>query len=232
MGTVLDLHVHTTKAGPHSELTPIEMITLGKEIGLTGVSITEHNRVWDARQTRALSDEHGFLVLRGMEVNTEMGHIAIFGLEELVGGLHKMAELRRVANEVGGFLVVLHPFRRLLTPSRNNKGELIEPIDYERALNLPVWEFVDAIEVLNGANTDDENALAYRIAQATGLPGTGGSDAHSTHGLGCFTTYFPDGVLTDRELLDALKAGAFYPTQGLVSGNLSRYEPDLEEAGL
>lgn len=232
MGTVLDLHVHTTKAGPHSELAPIEMISLGKQIGLSGVSITEHNRVWDARETRALSEEHDFLVLRGMEVNTEMGHIAIFGLEELVGGLHKMAELRRVANDIGGFLVVLHPFRRLLTPSRNNRGELIEPIDFDRAMNLPVWECIDAIEVLNGANTDDENELAYRIAQATGLPGTGGSDAHSVHGLGCFTTYFPDGVSTDRELLEALRAGAFYPTQGLLSGRLTRYEPVAEEAGL
>lgn len=166
MPTVLDLHVHTTKAGPHSELTPLEMIELGKRIGLTGVSITEHNRVWDARDTRALSEQHEFLILRGMEVNTELGHIAIFGLEEFVGGLHRMTELRRVADEISGFLVVLHPFRRLLTLSRNTRGELVEPVDFERALELPVWEYVDAVEVLNGANTDDENALAYRVAPA------------------------------------------------------------------
>lgn len=232
MATVLDLHVHTTKAGPHSELTPLEMIELGKRIGLDGVSITEHNRVWDRRDVRALSDDHGFLVLRGMEVNTELGHISIFGLEELVGGLHKIAELRRVADQVGGFLVALHPFRRLLTPSRNNRGELVEPVTFEAALEWPVWDLVDAIEILNGANTDDENALAYRIAQARGLPGTGGSDAHSMHGLGCFTTYFPAGLRHDGDLLESLKAGAFYPAHGLLGGSLTRYEPDLEEASL
>lgn len=232
MATVLDLHVHTTRAGPHSELTPLQMIELGKQIGLNGIAITEHNRVWDRREVRALSEEHGFLVLRGMEVNTEYGHIAIFGLEELVGGLHKMAELRRVADDVGGFLVVLHPFRRLLTQSRNNRGELVRPVTYEQALDWPVWDLVDAIEILNGANTDDENALAYRIAQTLGKPGTGGSDAHSMHGLGCFTTSFPDDLRDDGDLLAALKAAAFYPAQGLLGGHLTRYEPDLEEASL
>ncbi|HEX2173473.1 MAG TPA: PHP domain-containing protein, partial [Dehalococcoidia bacterium] len=181
---------------------------------------------------QALTEEHGFLVLRGMEVNTELGHIAIFGLPELVGGLHKIDALRRVADEVGGFLVALHPFRRLLTPSRNNRGELVEPVDYETALTWPVWGYVDAIEVLNGANTDDENALAYRVAQALGKPGTGGSDAHSIHGMGCFTTCFEDTLRSDQDLLEALKAGAFYPAQGLLGGNLTRYEPDLEEASL
>lgn len=232
MPTVLDLHIHTTKAGPHSELAPLEMIEIGKRIGLSGVAITEHNRVWDSRETRALSEEHNFRVLRGLEVNTEMGHIAIFGLEEFVGGLHRMAELRRVADEIGGFLIVLHPFRRLLTPSRNNRGELVEPVTFERALEWPVWEYVDAIEVLNGANTDDENVLAYRVAQAIGRPGTGGSDAHSMHGIGCFTTCFPADLKDDKDLLEALKAGEFYPAQGLLSGQLARYEPELEEATL
>ncbi len=208
------------------------MIEIGKRIRLSGVAITEHNRVWDVRETRALSEEHNFRVLRGMEVNTEFGHIAIFGLEEFVGGLHRMAELRRVADEIGGFLVALHPFRRLLTPSRNNRGQLVEPVTFEQALDWPVWEYVDAIEILNGANTDDENALAYRVAQAVGLPGTGGSDAHSMHGMGCFTTYFPADLQSDRDLLEALKAGEFYPAEGLLAGRLTRYEPHFEEAAL
>ena len=59
------------------------------------------------------------------------------------------------------------------------------PLDLDRvigepaAADLPLFQLCDAVEVLNGANTEPENELAYRVAKVMNKPGTGGSDAHS-----------------------------------------------------
>ena len=45
-----------------------------------------------------LLDDHGPKFLRGMEVTTDMGHIGVFGLSRYVGGIYKLAELRKVVD--------------------------------------------------------------------------------------------------------------------------------------
>ena len=61
------------------------------------------------------------------------------------------------------------------------------------------------------------------VASLLRMPVTGGSDAHSTHGLGRYVTAFPDEIHTEAEFLKALHSGKFFPAVGLRSGQLRPY---------
>src|SRR5215218_2315562 len=110
-GTIVDMHIHTTNGASDSQLRPEEMAEIAKGIGLTGVNVTEHDRVWDKYTADAFRRDHPHLFLSpGMEVSTDLGHIIVVGLKEYVGGIRKCEELRRVVSEVGGYMHVAHAF--------------------------------------------------------------------------------------------------------------------------
>ena len=77
-------------------------------------------------------------------------------------------------------------------------------------LNIPFFSYVDFIEVANGSNTDRENEFALSTASCLGKDGTGGSDAHSTHGIGKCVTQFEREVTDISGLITELKLGRFY----------------------
>ena len=93
----------------------------------------------------------------------------------------------------------------------------------EAAERLPVFKLIDAVEVLNGANTVRENVFALKVAQTLGKPGTGGSDAHSTSGIGTYCAVLDKDAATQEELLEELHAGRFHASHGLLDGNLQRF---------
>jgi ribosomal protein L29 len=159
-----------------------------------------------------------------MEVSTEMGHILALGLREYVGGIRHAETLRRVADEQGAFLVVAHPFRHYFDPVYfRRQGKEPFTLTPEQAAKLPVFQLVDAVEALNGANTLRENLFALRLAQVLGKPTTGGSDAHSTQGIGIYCAVFERNCASQEELLAELHAGRFHAAHGLLEGNLQRF---------
>jgi len=91
---------------------------------------------------------------------------------------------------------------------------------------MPVFEYVHGIEVLNGANTMRENYMALQVAALLGKPGTGGSDAHSTSGVGYYCTVFEKRLSSVEEMLTELHAGRFAPAMGLPDGNLRIFTLD------
>jgi predicted metal-dependent phosphoesterase TrpH len=220
-GTIVDMHIHTTNGASDSQLRPEEMAEIAKTIGLTGVNVSEHDRVWDKHTVEAFRKDHPHLFLSpGMEVSTDMGHIVVVGLREYVGGIRKATELRRVVTEAGGFMIVAHPFRHFFDPvTFTRHGKQPPEMTVENMKKLPVFELVDAIEVLNGANTMRENEFALQVACALGLPGTGGSDAHSRSGVGYYCTAFERQLESVEDMLAELHAGRFTPIMGLPEGN-------------
>ena len=97
------------------------------------------------------------------------------------------------------------------------------------AASHPVFEVVHSIEVVNGGNMDaEENLFAQRVAAQLGTPGTGGSDAHSIQGIARGSTLFHGDIRNERDLLDALRAGAYTPIEGYNKGRISPYG-DLPE---
>lgn len=232
-GTIIDMHVHTVRGAADSSLTPEELVREARRIGLDGALISEHDRLWDHRELGELRRSSGLLLARGMEVTTDLGHIIVVGVDRYVPGIHRAAELRRVADEVGGFMIAAHPFRHLLDPA-NLSRDGRQPIDLrlEELSQLPIFQLVDEVEVANGGTSPQENRLALLVAHALGKRGIGASDAHSTHGLGCFATAFDAHLESERHLLAELKAGRFRPVEGLLSGGLTTYGHGVLEVDL
>lgn len=227
-GTIVDMHIHTTNGASDSQLRPEEMAEIAKRIGLTGVNVSEHDRVWDHYTAQAFRRDHPHLFLSpGMEVSTDMGHIVVVGMKEYVGGIRSCEKLRQVVDSVGGFMVVAHPFRHFFDPvTFTRHGKKPPEMTPDNLATMPVFELVHGIEVLNGANTMRENYMALQVATLVGKPGTGGSDAHSTSGVAYYCTVFEKELTSVEDMLTELHAGRFKPGRGLPEGNLSIFTLD------
>lgn len=229
-GTIIDMHVHTTKGASDSMLNPDDLITEAARVGLTGVNMTEHDRMWESWDLAPFRKKHDHIfVSNGMEVSTDMGHILAIGLKGYAPGIRHLAKLREVADEQGAFLVVAHPFRHFFDPV-HFKREGKEPFNLtpEQACGLPVFQLVDGIEVLNGCNTPRENYFALQVAKLLGRPGTGGSDAHSTQGIGYFVAVFEENLESQEQMVEEMHRGRFWPGNGLAEGKLQNYWENAE----
>lgn len=202
----IDLHVHTYPASPCSSASVDALIQEAKRIGLDGICLTDHNHVWDPAQVEELRQKHGFLILRGNEITTNQGDILVFGLEKDIQGIIDLKELRREVDEAGGFMIVAHPFRGFLIVGVDQTG-----LTPEKAMERPLFHYVDAVEVLNGKVTAKENDFALQVTEGLGLPCTGGSDAHDTAEVGLYATEFYTEIRNEQDLIKALKSGDYTP---------------------
>ena len=219
----IDFHVHTTRGSSDSNLDPVLMINQAHTIGLEGICVTEHDNAWTDPDLAEYARARGVTLFLGIEVTTEWGHVGTFGLDRYVGGIYKVKELRRIIDEVDGFLIANHPFRYKLDPRfqfihKTDPIDRADPTSGSKALE--VLEYVDAIEVVNGACSEEENRYAQAVAEHGGYKRIGGSDSHSASSIGCAVTIFERSLSTTRELIDELKAGRYSTGQGLNTGDL------------
>jgi predicted metal-dependent phosphoesterase TrpH len=231
-GTIVDMHVHTTRGAADSSLTPDQLSEVAAGIGLTGVNITEHDRMWDAHQIQEFRERSGLFVSRGMEVSTDMGHMIAVGLGQYLPGIRRATELRRVLDEAGGFMIVAHPFRHFFDPIhflRSGKPPF-EMTPEEAAERMPVFRLVDEIEVANGGTAPRENQFALQVARVLGKTGIGASDCHSTQGVGYYVTVFEEELRDQQHMLELLHSRRFYAAEGLPAGDLRPYELEPQAA--
>ncbi len=205
-GMIIDLHVHTSPASPCSSSTVDEMIKEAKRIGLDGICLTDHNYVWDSDEVGDLRRKHEFLILRGNEITTDQGDMVVFGLEREIKGIIKLEDLREEVLAAKGFLIVAHPFRGFLTFGIGKLG-----LTPEKAMERPLFKYVDGVEVMNCKVTQKENRFAAKVAQGLGLPATGGSDAHEVSEVGIYATRFSRVITHEKELIEALREGSYAP---------------------
>jgi len=205
-GMIIDLHVHTSPASPCSSSTVDEMIKEAKRIGLDGICLTDHNYVWDSDEVGDLRRKHEFLILRGNEITTDQGDMVVFGLEREIKGIIKLEDLREEVLAAKGFLIVAHPFRGFLTFGIGKLG--LTPV---KAMERPLFKYVDGVEVMNCKVTQKENRFAAKVAQGLGLPATGGSDAHEVSEVGIYATRFSRVITHEKELIEALREGSYAP---------------------
>lgn len=200
----IDLHCHTYPASTCSGIKPHDLIPRAKEVGLDGICLTEHNKLWPRDEALRLSDDFDFPVFRGMEVTTRDGDILVFGLEEEPDGIMSAAELRTKVDDSGGFMIAAHPFRGFLMFTFVQLS-----LSLERAAARPVFQAVHAIEAYNCNVTEQETQIALDVGARLSLPCVGGSDAHALADVGKYHTVFPQAIRTDEELLAQLLAGNF-----------------------
>jgi len=81
----------------------------------------------------------------------------------------------------------------------------------DRACSNTVFAMSDAVEVLNGRGSAQENAFSRDVANRFGMSGTGASDAHRLEDVGTFATEFHRPVHSLEDLVRELAAGRFNP---------------------
>ncbi|MCD6272502.1 MAG: PHP domain-containing protein [Deltaproteobacteria bacterium] len=203
-GFIIDLHVHTSPASPCSSADVNLLIEEAKRIGLDGICLTDHNFVWEPAEVEELRQRHDFLVLAGNEITTDQGDMLVFGLSRDIKGIIRLKDLRDEVDRAGGFLIAAHPFRGFLTFGIGELG-----LSAEKAMQRPLFKYVDALEVMNGKVTEKENLFAAEVAHGLGLPATGGSDAHEVSETGLYATRFLEKIKGERDLITALKSGKY-----------------------
>ena len=206
---LIDLHTHTHPLSYDSDLTPDALVEAAKRAGLDGVCLTEHDFFWDAEKAAALSRRHGFLVIPGIEVNTENGHVLVFGLDRFVYGMHRLPELARLVEAAGGVMLAAHPYRRQLPFELREEGDWSEAL--ERAARNPIYQYVHAIELHNGRGRPRENGFTRALAERFSLPRTAGSDAHHVDDVGACATEFERRVDGLGSLIAEIRAGRVRP---------------------
>jgi predicted metal-dependent phosphoesterase TrpH len=206
---LIDLHSHTWPRSYDSLINPDDLVRAAKRAGLDAICFTEHDAVWDEKALKEVSERHNFLVLPGVEISTDDGHILSYGIDRYVFGMHRSAELAQHVSAAGGAMVAAHPYRRQMPWMIRDLEEYERSL--ERAAANPAYTYVVALEELNGRGTAKENAFSKRVAARMGMPGTAGTDSHALADVGKCATYFERDIHDVRDLIRELKAGRFYP---------------------
>lgn len=211
----VDLHFHTCVPGRLRASALLDydrrnaLIYQALQKGLDGICLTEHDRLWEADAARALYEEHGLPVFRGMEVTTnytDFGHVLVYGLERYVPGIYDVNKLAEVVRQEGAVMYLAHPFREVY---KWNGESWMPSMSVTEATGLPVMRLSHGLEVFNGETLPHGNEFARRVCHALGLPAVGGSDAHYAPGVGNCVTEFERTFQTQSDLLDELRSGRF-----------------------
>lgn len=202
---IIDLHTHTYPWSDDSNLDIPELVRMAKEAGLDAICVTEHDWFWDKDALAKLSREHNFPILPGVEINTEEGHLLVFGIEKYIFGMHRTEYLKRVVDEVGGAMILAHPHRRQL----HSTDDLYDAV--EQCCQNSVFHLVDIIEAFNGRASARQNKFSQELCRRLNLKSIGGSDAHSTSDMPSYATLFEREISNVEELVTELKAGRFRP---------------------
>lgn len=203
---LIDLHAHTYPKSDDSFVSADELVDAARQSGLDGICLTEHDDFWSLEAARELTRRHDILVLPGAEINTDAGHVLVFGLQQYKFGMHKPEFLRKEADRCGAALVAAHPYRRrfLADPGEDPavRSEMLT-----RALDDDMLRLFDAVESQNGRGKETENLFSEDLRQGLCLPGTGGSDTHYLRQMGTAATLFERRISSLDDLVTELKAG-------------------------
>ena len=151
-------------------MRPETIIEAVRRCGLDGIAITDHNSTAGAVEVSRLAP---FPVIIGEEIKTSQGEIIGLFLQETIAPGQSPQETISAIRAQNGLVYIPHPLDRVRrSPLR-------------RAALDAILDQVDLIETFNARVTlPRDNAEAARLAQEHGLPGGGGSDAHSAGEIG------------------------------------------------
>ena len=201
---ILDLHTHSIKSDDgRAKVQNYCQWIHTRDIPIDGFVLTEHRQFDFESDYSGLADQHGLVILKGAEVETEYGHVLVFGVTE---GLYDAFDFSRIdlvleeviehCNAHDALAVPCHPGR----PRVGMSAHLAEH---------GVPKGVRIVEIYNGGSRGDEDTVAAQMAGELGYLGIGGSDSHIVSHIGRCATEFPDPVATEAELVQALKAERF-----------------------
>jgi predicted metal-dependent phosphoesterase TrpH len=197
---ILDLHNHSIKSDDGRAKVDNYCKWIAKrELELDGFVLSEHRQYDDTSDYRPLEDEYGLLILKASEVETEYGHVLIFGVNEDLRKAFDFSDVHlplstvlRESKRCGAFAVPCHPSRAIVG--------MFSHFD-----ELGPAEGVEVVETLNGGGRGSENQEAVRLADQFGYRGIGGSDAHIVSHIGRCVTEFDEDITSIETLVESLK---------------------------
>lgn len=169
----LDLHTHTN-ASHDSSTEPSDLIRTARKEELDGLAITDHNTAEAVQEVRSVAGGD-LLIIHGMEVSTDAGHVLGYFLEERnAPDTTDPEEVVEWIHEQEGLAVIAHPFTR------------------KSSVPITLAETADGIEELNYRysryavpNADITRTESIRgVAHEHDLTLTAGSDAHKAGDTG------------------------------------------------
>lgn len=168
--------------------------------------------------------ETGIRLFRALEVETDAGHVLVIGENGYHSDMRKLPLLGERAGRSGSAIVLAHPFRHLHAPGPQRciltRDAGVEPGDVAGAAAIPLLEHAHALEVVNGATPETDNQFALDVATLRNMPSTGGSDAHSMHGLASGVTEVDGDPRNAAELAEVIRAGGVKAGVDLHVGRL------------
>ncbi len=205
---ILDLHTHSeaSEDSRASVETYLKWLSRKRDVlPIDGLVLTEH-RQWDPDvDYRVLEDQYGFLILRGAEVETDYGHMLVYGVNDDITRRFDFSDVRLPAQEFiteverrGGVAVPCHPGRPTigLCEHYETKGSL---------------EGVVVVEALNGGSRRGENERVQSLIDRHGYRAIGGSDSHLVSFVGICATEFEGELNNVEDLVQALLRGNYRP---------------------
>ena len=184
----LDLHNHT-RYSPDSRVAPADLVRVAREAGLDGVAITDHNSVGGIREAEEAAGTE-FIVIPGLEISTNSGHVLAYGVREVVPRDLSVTETVRRVEALGGVAVAAHPYRFW-----SGLGEAA----------LSEASFV-AYETCNARTLRRGNERARALALARKAGQTGGSDSHFLDEVGRAITTLDSGIVRPEDVVELLEA--------------------------
>jgi len=201
---ILDLHNHSIASDDgRARVENYCQWIRKRELPLDGFVLSEHRQFDAASDYGALADEYGLVILKASEVETDYGHVLVFGVNEALTRAFDFARIDLPLGQVleqsercGAIAVPCHPGRPRVGMCAHfaSKGAVAG---------------VRVIETRNGGSRASEDEAAQRLAEEYGYRGVGGSDAHIVSHIGRCGTRFPAPIRRAEELVDALRAGEF-----------------------
>jgi len=183
----LDLHVHTVYSDGRGTIK--EILNVAELKGLDGLAITDHDTLDGYFEAKSYNSR--LLILPGYEIQTDIGHILVIGLEMLPPerGFMRYEDLIEWARRNGGFTILAHP--------------AVGSVRLDRLMHRKP----DAVEVLNASYPFSRYFLkkGLRVASMLSVPAVGGSDAHYPQCVGDAYTILDVENPADWNPLKALK---------------------------
>ncbi|MDD5447471.1 MAG: PHP domain-containing protein [Methanocellales archaeon] len=185
-----DLHIHSCYS--HDGYDSVDKILMrAKEIGLDGISITDHDTIRGGLIGIQMVKELDLdlMVIPGVEISTAKGHIIVLGIMDNIPLGMPPDRTINMAKALGGTVIVPHPFH----PFRHGLGYIPDGID--------------AVEIYNSRFIlGYSNEKARKLAVDKNLPTVAGSDAHMSEMVGYGITKI-DSELSVDKVLQAIQAG-------------------------
>lgn len=205
---ILDLHTHSEAS--EDSRAPVETYLkwLARKrdlLPIDGIVLTEHRQWNPALDYRHLEDQYGRLILRGAEVETDYGHVLVYGVNQDITRRFDFTDVRLPARELipavtqmGGIALPCHPGRPTIGLCEHYRTK-------------PPIEGVVAVEALNGGSRRGENERVQAVIERYGYHAFGGSDSHLVSFIGICATEFDDDIRGIEDLVLALHRGRYQP---------------------